>query len=84
MPLGGVRGLGDPEVDELDAVVGPQQVARLDVAVPHPEVVDVPQSAGGVDRETQHVRRAHPSATDHLGNVLAFDELEDKVRVFVR
>lgn len=52
--------------------------------MPYPEFVDMPQPAGRVDREPQHVRRAHPPAADHLGDVLAVNELEDQVGVFVR
>ena len=63
---GGVRGLGDAEVDDHRAVVGEHHVARLEVAVHHARGVDRGQRLGcAVGEPAQSRAGQRPAAAHH-------------------
>ena len=64
---GGVRGLGDAEVDHHRAVVGEHHVARLEVAVHHARGVDRGQRRRGAVGQPAQARAGQRPAAAHHG-----------------
>lgn len=74
--LGGVEGLGDPEVDHLRAIGAEQHVAGLEVAVEYAHGVHVGERVGQTGAHLAHHRLGHRPAADHrLGERGAGDVL---------
>ena len=79
---GVVGGLGDAEVDEHRAVVGDDDVARLEVAVHHAGVVHRGERVAQALGEVEQLLGVQRAALAHvLLEVVARDELGDEERL---
>ncbi len=74
--FGGVDGMGDPEVDDLRAVPGQQDVRRFQIAVYKPSRVDRDESVGEACGEIHQGGAAEPATLGHsCGKTHAIDVL---------
>src|SRR6202042_326661 len=70
----------DVEVDDLRASLGPEKVARLDVAVVNASSVQMREPRGHLAGQLEGVLRREEIALDHLADIEAVDVLEDNER----
>ena len=71
-----VRPNRNVEVDDLRALLGPEQIARLDVAVVKALLVQVNQPFDHLLSQLQRIFRGQQALLDHVADICAFDVLE--------
>jgi len=81
----GIAQLGEPEIDELDAVVGDDEdVGGRDVGVDDAVVVRDGERLAQLAREHHGLGRCERTAVDHRAEARAGEQLHDEVRAAVR